>query len=166
MCIRDRSGVIISPDGYIISNNHVVAGANKLEVILSNKKSYIATLVGTDPSTDIALLKIEEKGLPYLNFANSDMTEVGQWVLAVGNPLGLNSTVTAGIISAKGRSIDLLSQQSRTPIENFIQTDAAINPGNSGGALVNTNGDLIGINSAISSNTGYYEGYVLSLIHI
>lgn len=153
------SGVIISPDGYIISNNHVVAGANKLEVILSNKKSYIATLVGTDPSTDIALLKIEEKGLPYLNFANSDMTEVGQWVLAVGNPLGLNSTVTAGIISAKGRSIDLLSQQSRTPIENFIQTDAAINPGNSGGALVNTNGDLIGINSAISSNTGYYEGY-------
>lgn len=153
------SGVIISPDGYIISNNHVVAGANKLEVILSNKKSYIANLVGTDPSTDIALLKIEEKGLPYLNFANSDYAEVGQWVLAVGNPLGLNSTVTAGIISAKGRSIDLLSQQSRTPIENFIQTDAAINPGNSGGALVNTNGDLIGINSAISSNTGYYEGY-------
>ncbi len=153
------SGVIISPDGYIISNNHVVAGANKLEVILSNKRSYIATLVGTDPSTDIALLKIEEKGLPYLNFANSDLTEVGQWVLAVGNPLGLNSTVTAGIISAKGRSIDLLSQQSRSPIENFIQTDAAINPGNSGGALVNTNGDLIGINSAISSNTGYYEGY-------
>lgn len=153
------SGVIISPDGYIISNNHVVAGANKLEVILSNKKSYVATLVGTDPSTDIALLKIEEKGLPYLNFANSDLAEVGQWVLAVGNPLGLNSTVTAGIISAKGRSIDLLSQQSRTPIESFIQTDAAINPGNSGGALVNTNGDLIGINSAISSNTGYYEGY-------
>lgn len=153
------SGVIISPDGYIISNNHVVAGASKLEVILSNKRSYIATLVGTDPSTDIALLKIEEKGLPYLNFANSDMVEVGQWVLAVGNPLGLNSTVTAGIISAKGRSIDLLSQQSKSPIENFIQTDAAINPGNSGGALVNTNGDLIGINSAISSNTGYYEGY-------
>lgn len=153
------SGVIISPDGYIISNNHVVAGANKLEVILSNKRSYVATLVGTDPSTDIALLKIEEKGLPYLNFANSDMVEVGQWVLAVGNPLGLNSTVTAGIVSAKGRSIDLLSQQSRSPIENFIQTDAAINPGNSGGALVNTNGDLIGINSAISSNTGYYEGY-------
>ena len=153
------SGVIISPDGYIISNNHVVAGANKLEVMLSNKKTYIATLVGTDPSTDIALLKIEEKGLPYLNFANSDVVEVGQWVLAVGNPLGLNSTVTAGIVSAKGRSIDLLSQQSRTPIESFIQTDAAINPGNSGGALVNINGDLIGINSAISSNTGYYEGY-------
>ncbi|WP_313307467.1 Do family serine endopeptidase [Epilithonimonas hominis] len=153
------SGVIISPDGYIISNNHVVAGANKLEVVLSNKKSYIATLVGTDPNTDISLLKIEEKGLPYLNFANSDMVEVGQWVLAVGNPLGLNSTVTAGIVSAKGRSIDILSQQSRTPIESFIQTDATINPGNSGGALVNVNGDLIGINTAIQSKTGYYEGY-------
>ena len=116
-------------------------------------------MVGTDPTTDIALLKIEEKGLPYLNFANSDNVEVGQWVLAVGNPMGLNSTVTAGIVSAKGRSIDLLSQQSRTPIESFIQTDAAINPGNSGGALVNPNGELIGINSAISSKTGYYEGY-------
>lgn len=153
------SGVIISPDGYIISNNHVIAGATKLEVVLSNKKSYIANLVGTDPTTDIALLKIEEKGLPYLNFANSDNVEVGQWVLAVGNPMGLNSTVTAGIVSAKGRSIDLLSQQSRTPIESFIQTDAAINPGNSGGALVNPNGELIGINAAISSKTGYYEGY-------
>lgn len=153
------SGVIISPDGYIISNNHVIAGANKLEVVLSNKKSYVANLVGTDPTTDIALLKIEEKGLPYLNFANSDNVEVGQWVLAVGNPMGLNSTVTAGIVSAKGRSIDLLSQQSRTPIESFIQTDAAINPGNSGGALVDPNGELIGINSAISSKTGYYEGY-------
>lgn len=153
------SGVIISPDGYIISNNHVVAGANKLEVVLSNKKTYVATLVGTDPTTDIALLKIEESGLPYLNFGNSDNVEVGQWVIAVGNPLGLNSTVTAGIISAKGRSIDLLSQQSNTPIESFLQTDAAINPGNSGGALVDTAGNLIGINSAISSNTGYYEGY-------
>ena len=153
------SGVIISSDGYIISNNHVVANANKLEVVLSNKKTYTAKLIGTDPSTDIALLKIEDKGLPYLNFANSDLVEVGQWVLAVGNPLGLNSTVTAGIVSAKGRSIDLLSQQSRTPIESFIQTDAAINRGNSGGALVNINGDLIGINSAISSSSGYYEGY-------
>ena len=153
------SGVIISPDGYIISNNHVVAGANKLEVVLSNRKSYIANLIGTDPNTDIALLKIEENGLPYLNFANSDLVEVGQWVLAVGNPLGLNSTVTAGIVSAKGRSINILSQQSRTPIESFIQTDAAINPGNSGGALVNINGDLIGINTAIQSKTGYYEGY-------
>ncbi|KNB62466.1 MULTISPECIES: trypsin-like peptidase domain-containing protein [Chryseobacterium] len=155
------SGVIISPDGYIISNNHVVAGANKLEVVLSNKKSYIATLVGTDPNTDISLLKIEEKGLPFLNFANSDNIDVGQWVLAVGNPLGLNSTVTAGIISAKGRGIGILSGQGKAsnPIESFIQTDAAINPGNSGGALVNVNGDLIGINSAISSTTGYYQGY-------
>ncbi|MCX8525238.1 trypsin-like peptidase domain-containing protein [Chryseobacterium formosus] len=155
------SGVIISPDGYIISNNHVVAGANKLEVVLSNKKSYIATLVGTDPNTDISLLKIEEKGLPFLNFANSDNIEVGQWVLAVGNPLGLNSTVTAGIISAKGRGIGILSGQGKAanPIESFIQTDAAINPGNSGGALVNVNGDLIGINSAISSTNGYYQGY-------
>ncbi|CAD7803679.1 Periplasmic pH-dependent serine endoprotease DegQ [Chryseobacterium aquaeductus] len=155
------SGVIISADGYIISNNHVVAGANKLEVVLSNKKSYIATLVGTDPNTDISLLKIEEKGLPFLNFANSDNIDVGQWVLAVGNPLGLNSTVTAGIISAKGRGIGILAGQGKAanPIESFIQTDAAINPGNSGGALVNVNGDLIGINSAISSTTGYYQGY-------
>lgn len=155
------SGVIISPDGYIISNNHVVAGANKLEVVLSNKKSYIATLVGTDPNTDISLLKIEEKGLPYLNFANSDNVEVGQWVLAVGNPLGLNSTVTAGIISAKGRGIGILGSQgtATNPIESFLQTDAAINPGNSGGALVNVNGELIGINSAISSTNGYYQGY-------
>ncbi|MGC4128752.1 MAG: trypsin-like peptidase domain-containing protein [Bergeyella sp.] len=155
------SGVIISPDGYIISNNHVVAGASKLEVVLSNKKTYIATLVGTDPNTDISLLKIEEKGLPYLNFANSDNVEVGQWVLAVGNPLGLNSTVTAGIVSAKGRGIGILSSQGKAanPIESFIQTDAAINQGNSGGALVNANGDLIGINSAIMSPSGYYAGY-------
>lgn len=159
------SGVIISPDGYIISNNHVVAGANKLEVVLSNKKSYIATLVGTDPNTDISLLKIEEKGLPYLNFANSDNIEVGQWVLAVGNPLGLNSTVTAGIVSAKGRGIGILGSQGKAanPIESFIQTDAAINPGNSGGALVNTTGELIGINSAIQSTTGYYQGYGFSV---
>lgn len=153
------SGVIISPDGYIITNNHVVEHATKLEVQLSNKKTYTATLVGTDPSTDIALLKVEEKGLPYLNFANSDLAEVGQWVLAIGNPLGMTSTVTSGIISAKGRSIDLLREKSRTPIESFIQTDAVINRGNSGGALVNTNGDLVGINSAISSTTGYYQGY-------
>ncbi|MEG0760624.1 MULTISPECIES: trypsin-like peptidase domain-containing protein [Chryseobacterium] len=155
------SGVIISPDGYIISNNHVVAGANKIEVVLSNKKSYIATLVGTDPNTDISLLKIEEKGLPFLNFANSDNIEVGQWVLAVGNPLGLNSTVTAGIVSAKGRGIGILGSQGKAsnPIESFIQTDAAINPGNSGGALVNAVGELIGINSAIQSTTGYYQGY-------
>lgn len=155
------SGVIISPDGYIISNNHVVAGANKLEVVLSNRKTYTATLIGTDPNTDISLLKIDEKGLPYLNFANSDAVEVGQWVLAVGNPLGLNSTVTAGIISAKGRGIGILAGQGQAanPIESFIQTDAAINMGNSGGALVNVSGDLIGINSAIASPSGYYTGY-------
>lgn len=155
------SGVIISPDGYIISNNHVIAGASKLEVVLSNKKTYTATLIGTDPNTDISLLKIDEKGLPYLNFANSDAVEVGQWVLAVGNPLGLNSTVTAGIISAKSRGIGILGGkgQATNPIESFLQTDAAINQGNSGGALVNTNGDLIGINSAIASPTGYYSGY-------
>ncbi len=155
------SGVIISSDGYIISNNHVVEGANKLEVVLSNKKTYLATLVGTDPNTDISLLKIEEKGLPYLNFANSDNVNVGEWVLAVGNPLGLNSTVTAGIISAKGRGIGILSSNGNAtnPIESFLQTDAAINQGNSGGALVNINGDLIGINSAIASTSGYYQGY-------
>ena len=147
------SGVIISPDGYIISNNHVIAGATKLEVVLSNKKSYVANLVGTDPTTDIALLKIEEKGLPYLNFANSDNVEVGQWVLAVGNPMGLNSTVTAGIVSAKARDLDT------SGIQSFIQTDAAVNPGNSGGALVNTRGELIGVNTMISSMTGSYVGY-------
>lgn len=155
------SGVIISPDGYIVTNNHVVQGASKLEIVLSNKKTYIAKLIGTDANSDIALLKIEEKGLPYLNFGNSDAVEVGQWVLAVGNPLGLNSTVTAGIISAKARNINLLGRNTaaKNPIESFLQTDAAINPGNSGGALVDTNGNLVGINSAISSNTGYYEGY-------
>lgn len=155
------SGVIISSDGYIISNNHVVEGAKKLEVVLSNKKTYLATLVGTDPNTDISLLKIEEKGLPYLNFSNSDNVNVGEWVLAVGNPLGLNSTVTAGIISAKSRGIGILSGKGKAsnPIESFIQTDAAINQGNSGGALVNMNGDLIGINSAIASTNGYYQGY-------
>ena len=153
------SGVIISQDGYIVTNNHVIKGASKIEVKLNNQKTYIADLIGTDPSTDIALLKIEEKGLPYIKFVDSDAINVGDWVLAVGNPFGLNSTVTAGIISAKGRSINILRQSSDSPIESFIQTDAAINPGNSGGALVNANGDLIGINTAISSPTGSYAGY-------
>lgn len=153
------SGVIISADGYIVTNNHVIKGANKIEVKLNNQKSYTAELIGSDPSTDIALLKIEDKGLPYIKFVDSDQLNVGDWVLAVGNPFGLNSTVTAGIISAKGRSINILRQNSDTPIESFIQTDAAINPGNSGGALVNANGDLIGINTAISSPTGSYAGY-------
>ena len=153
------SGVIISQDGYIVTNNHVIAGASKIEVTLNNQKSYIAELVGTDPSTDIALLKISEKGLPFTKFVDSDAINVGDWVLAVGNPFGLTSTVTAGIVSAKGRSINILGKNSESPIESFIQTDAAINPGNSGGALVNANGDLIGINTAISSPTGAYSGY-------
>lgn len=153
------SGVIISADGYIVTNNHVIKGANKIEVKLNNQKTYTAELVGTDPSTDIALIKIEEKALPYVKFIDSDAINVGDWVLAVGNPFGLNSTVTAGIISAKGRSINILRQNSDSPVESFIQTDAAINPGNSGGALVNANGDLIGINTAISSPTGSYAGY-------
>ena len=153
------SGVIISEDGYIVTNNHVIKGSDKIEVVLNNQKSYVAELIGTDPNTDIALLKIEEKGLPFLKFVDSDAINVGDWVLAVGNPFGLNSTVTAGIVSAKGRSIDILRRNASNPIESFIQTDAAINPGNSGGALVNANGDLVGINTAISSQTGSYVGY-------
>ncbi len=153
------SGVIISEDGYIVTNNHVIKGSDKIEVVLNNQKSYSAELIGTDPNTDIALLKIEEKGLPFIKFVDSDAINVGDWVLAVGNPFGLNSTVTAGIVSAKGRSIDILRRNASNPIESFIQTDAAINPGNSGGALVNSNGDLVGINTAISSQTGSYVGY-------
>ncbi len=153
------SGVIISSDGYIVTNNHVIKGSDKIEVVLNNQKSYTAELIGTDPNTDIALIKIEEKGLPFIKFVDSDAINVGDWVLAVGNPFGLNSTVTAGIVSAKGRSIDILRRNASSPIESFIQTDAAINPGNSGGALVNPNGDLVGINTAISSQTGTYVGY-------
>lgn len=153
------SGVIVSEDGYIVTNNHVIKGSNKIEVTLNNQQTYTADLVGTDPNTDIALLKIEEKGLSFISFVNSDNINVGDWVLAVGNPFGLNSTVTAGIVSAKGRNINILSRNAQNPIESFIQTDAAINPGNSGGALVNPNGDLVGINTAISSPTGVYSGY-------
>lgn len=146
------SGVIISPDGYIVTNNHVIAKATELSVTLNNNKTYTAELIGTDPQTDIALIKIEaDESLPYLAFGDSDNTRIGEWVLAVGNPFNLTSTVTAGIVSAKAR--DLGRNQS------FIQTDAAVNPGNSGGALVNTNGDLIGINTAITSQTGSYVGY-------
>ncbi|MFA9290171.1 MAG: trypsin-like peptidase domain-containing protein [Solirubrobacteraceae bacterium] len=153
------SGVIIASDGYIVTNNHVIEGAEKLEVVLNNQEKYIATVVGSDKSTDIALLKIDAKNLPFLKFLDSDKIKVGEWVLAVGNPFGLNSTVTAGIVSAKGRSIDILRNNSDSPIESFIQTDAAINPGNSGGALVNVNSDLVGINTAIQSPTGSYSGY-------
>ena len=146
------SGVIITPDGYIVTNNHVIAKATELKVTLNDNKTYDAEIIGTDPGTDIALIKINaDKSLPYLAFGDSDNTKIGEWVLAVGNPFNLTSTVTAGIVSAKAR--DLGRRQS------FIQTDAAVNPGNSGGALVNTNGDLIGINTAITSQTGSYIGY-------
>ena len=151
------SGVIISADGYIITNNHVIDNSRFLEITLNNKKKYKAKIVGTDPNTDIALVKIDAKNLPYIPFGNSDNVRVGEWVLAVGNPFNLASTVTAGIISAKGRNINI--NKNRRAIESFIQTDAVVNPGNSGGALVNTRGELIGINTAIESLTGSYIGY-------
>ncbi len=160
------SGVIISKDGYIVTNNHVVHGADKIDVILNDKRSYEAEIIGTDPQTDLALVKIKEKDLPILTYANSDQVKVGEWALAVGNPFNLTSTVTAGIISAKGRNINILEndpEKGMFPIESFIQTDAAVNPGNSGGALVNTNGELIGINSAIASQTGSYSGYSFAI---
>nr|MBK9650707.1 Do family serine endopeptidase [Bacteroidota bacterium] len=152
------SGVIISDDGYIVTNNHVVANAEKVEITLNDNKKYEAKVIGTDPSTDLALVKIDADKLPYIPYGNSEDVKVGQWVLAVGNPFELNSTVTAGIVSAKARNINII-QGGNNPIESFIQTDAAVNPGNSGGALVNTNGELIGINTAIASNTGSYSGY-------
>lgn len=153
------SGVLITEDGYIVTNNHVIDGADEINVTLPNKKSYKATVIGADPSSDIAVIKIEGKGFPYLVYGNSDDVKLGQWVLAIGYPLSLDVTVTAGIVSAKSRSININKQQSATPVESFIQTDAAVNPGNSGGALINTNGELIGINSAIASPTGSYAGY-------
>lgn len=153
------SGVIISPNGYIVTNNHVVAGADAVTVTFNDRLTSQAKVVATDPSTDIAVLKINETNLPFMEFGNSDNAKLGQWVLAVGYPLTLDATVTAGIISAKGRSIGINKTQSNTAIESFIQTDAAVNPGNSGGALVNTEGQLIGINSAIASPTGSYAGY-------
>ncbi len=152
------SGVIISDDGYIVTNNHVINNATNVEVTLDDKRTFTAKVVGSDPSTDIALLKVEEKNLPFLTISNSDEVKIGQWALAVGNPFNLTSTVTAGIISAKGRSISIMDDRN-FPIESFIQTDAAVNPGNSGGALVDLNGNLIGINTAIASNTGTYTGY-------
>lgn len=155
------SGVIISKDGYIVTNNHVIENATEIEVTLNDKRTFKAKLIGADPNTDIALLKIDGKDLPIIVFGNSDDLKVGEWVLAVGNPFNLTSTVTAGIVSAKARSIGILSSQGsgNMPIESFIQTDAAINPGNSGGALVNTRGELVGINAAIASQTGSYAGY-------
>ncbi len=161
------SGVIISQDGYVVTNNHVVRDATKIEVVLNDKRTYVAEVIGTDPNTDLALLKLKEKDLPFVTYGNSDNVKVGEWVLAVGNPFNLNSTVTAGIISAKGRNINILegnaTQGGLAPIESFLQTDAAVNPGNSGGALVNTVGELVGINTAIASNNGSYQGYSFAI---
>jgi serine protease Do len=151
------SGVIIDPSGYIITNNHVIADADDLEITLNDNRSYKARVIGTDPTTDLAVIKIDEENLPTLGFVDSDKVKIGEWVMAVGNPFNLTSTVTAGIVSAKARSINILREQ--YAVESFIQTDAAINPGNSGGALVNLSGGLIGINTAIASPTGSYSGY-------
>jgi Do/DeqQ family serine protease len=153
------SGVVISPDGYIVTNNHVVSGADQVTVTFNDRYTTQAKVVATDASTDIALLQVNEKNLPYMEFGNSDDVHLGQWVLAVGYPLTLDATVTAGIVSAKGRNLGINRSQSANAIESFIQTDAAVNPGNSGGALVNTDGQLIGINAAIASPTGSYAGY-------
>ena len=160
------SGVIISKDGYIVTNNHVVQDADEVEVIMTDKRSFKAKVIGTDPLTDLAVIKVDANNLPAITLGDSDALKLGEWVLAVGYPLDLESTVTAGIVSAKGRRIGILDQNiSKTdakpdsPVEAFIQTDAAINPGNSGGALVNLRGELVGINSAIASATGYYSGY-------
>ena len=151
------SGVIIRPDGYIVTNNHVVSQATKVRVTLNNNRSYDATIIGTDPATDVALIKIEASGLPYLELADSDQLRLGEWVLAIGSPYDLRSTITAGIVSAKGRSMPNYTGEFK--IESFIQTDAAVNPGNSGGALVNKKGQLVGVNTAIISQTGSYTGY-------
>lgn len=153
------SGVIITPDGYIVTNYHVIKGASEVEITLNNNETYQAEVVGSVPESDVALLKIEAENLNYISFGDSDHIDLGQWVLAVGNPFNLTSTVTAGIISAKGRSLS----ESNNMMQSFIQTDAAVNPGNSGGALVNANGELIGINTAISSQTGSYIGYSFAI---
>jgi Do/DeqQ family serine protease len=155
------SGVIISSDGFIVTNNHVIDEADEINVVLNDKREFKAKLIGTDPSTDVALLKIDASDLPVLKFSNSDNLKLGEWVLAVGNPFNLTSTVTAGIVSAKSRNIGINPDQ--MGIESFIQTDAAVNPGNSGGALVNTRGELVGINTAIASQTGSYSGYSFAI---
>lgn len=160
------SGVIISDDGYIVTNNHVIEDANNIEVVMNNNERFFAKLVGRDPTTDLALLKIRAKNLPFLKYGDSDRINPGEWVLAVGNPFDLNSTVTAGIVSAKARNIGILRDRNSTQnlqIEAFIQTDAAVNPGNSGGALVNIRGELIGINSAIATSSGVSQGYSFAI---
>ncbi|MEA2041365.1 MAG: Do family serine endopeptidase [Bacteroidota bacterium] len=155
------SGVIISTDGYIVTNNHVIKNADEIEVVLNDNRSFKGKLIGKDPATDVALIKIEAKNLSPISYGNSDELKIGEWVLAVGNPFNLTSTVTAGIVSAKARNINIL--QERYAVESFIQTDAAVNPGNSGGALVNTQGELVGINTAIASQTGSYSGYSFAI---
>jgi Do/DeqQ family serine protease len=155
------SGVVLTPDGYIVTNNHVVEGADEVEVTFNNKVKKTATIIGTDPTTDLALIKVDAEDLDYLTFGDSDNVHIGEWVLAVGNPFNLTSTVTAGIVSAKARNLSILGEG--TSVESFIQTDAAVNPGNSGGALVNTKGELVGINAAIASHTGSYEGYSFAI---
>lgn len=155
------SGVVLTPDGYIVTNNHVVEGADEVEVTFNNKVKKTASIIGTDPTTDLALIKVEATDLPFLTFGDSDNVRIGEWVLAVGNPFNLTSTVTAGIVSAKARNLSILGEG--TSVESFIQTDAAVNPGNSGGALVNTKGELVGINAAIASHTGSYEGYSFAI---
>ena len=165
--VATGSGVIVSKDGYIVTNNHVVENADEVEVMMNNNKSYKAKIIGRDADTDLALVKVEASELPAISFANSDSVLIGEWVMAVGNPFNLESTVTAGIVSAKSRNINLIGnegqaqgqKQNNTAIESFIQTDAAVNPGNSGGALVNVDGELVGINTAIASPTGSYAGY-------
>ena len=157
------SGVILSADGYIVTNNHVIDGADRLEVTLNDNSIYNATVIGTDPTTDVALLKIEADNLHVIPIGNSDELKVGEWVLAVGNPFGFTSTVTTGIVSAKARSVGAAARGRAMGIESYIQTDAAVNPGNSGGALVNINGELVGINTAIYSETGNYVGYSFAI---
>ena len=157
------SGVIISDDGYIVTNNHVIEDASGIEVVMTNNQRFYAKLIGSDPTTDLALLKIRARNLPFLKYGNSDTITPGEWVLAVGNPFDLNSTVTAGIVSAKARNIGILRDRNNLQVEAFIQTDAAVNPGNSGGALVNLKGELVGINSAIATSSGSYQGYSFAI---
>jgi serine protease Do len=157
------SGVIVSDDGFIVTNNHVIEDANTIEIVMNNNQRFFAKLVGRDPTTDLALLKIKAKNLPFVTYGDSDQVYPGEWVLAIGNPFDLNSTVTAGIISARARNIRILQDKNGLQVESFLQTDAAVNPGNSGGALINLKGELIGINSAIATATGSYSGYSFAI---
>lgn len=157
------SGVILTDDGYVVTNNHVIEEATSIEVVMNNNQRYFAKLIGADPTTDLALLKIKGRNFPFLRYGDSDRIRPGEWVLAVGNPFDLNSTVTAGIVSAKARNIGILRDRNNLQVESFIQTDAAVNPGNSGGALVNLKGELIGVNSAIATSSGGYQGYSFAI---